>query len=101
VHKTPFTLRPVVSRTNSLLAIFSIWLDFKLKQLLPFVKSYVKDSTTIIKELKKLQLPPGALLFTADATSVYTNIDTQTGITSIKNLINTICTYYPLTSRQT
>jgi hypothetical protein len=31
VHKNPVTLRPVVSTTNSLLAVFSIWLDYKMK----------------------------------------------------------------------
>jgi hypothetical protein len=42
VHKTPVSLRPIVSTTNSLLAVFSTWLDFKMKELLPYVKSYIK-----------------------------------------------------------
>jgi hypothetical protein len=77
-----------VTRTNSLLAICSNWLNFNIKQLLRFVKSYTKESTTIIKELKKILCPPGALLFTADATLMYTNIDTHTGIAVIENFIN-------------
>jgi len=44
VHKNPVTLRPVVGGINSLLAVFSNWLDYKLKDLLPYVKSFVKDS---------------------------------------------------------
>jgi hypothetical protein len=44
VHKDPISLRPVVSSINSLLSVFSNWLDFKMKQLLPSVKSYVKNS---------------------------------------------------------
>jgi hypothetical protein len=32
VHKTPMSLRPVVSSTNSLLAVFSVWLDYKAKE---------------------------------------------------------------------
>jgi hypothetical protein len=39
VHKTPFTLRPVVSTTNSLLSGFSTWLDYRMKDLLPLVQS--------------------------------------------------------------
>jgi hypothetical protein len=70
VHKSPVTLRLVVSGVNSLLAVFSYWLDYKLKKLLPNVKSYVKDSTTIIKELKELTIPTNARLFSADATSM-------------------------------
>jgi len=42
VHKTPITLRPVVSSCGSLLSIFSTWLDYKMKDLLPMVKSYLK-----------------------------------------------------------
>lgn len=57
VHKSPVTLRPVVSSINGLLTVVSNWLDYKLKQLLPFVKSYVKDSTIVIKELKDLAIP--------------------------------------------
>ena len=87
VHKSPTTLRPVVSSVNSLLAIFSNWLDFKLKELLPHIKSYIKDSTAVIKELKELTIPSNALLFSADATSMYTNIDTRLAVESIKNLI--------------
>jgi hypothetical protein len=39
VHKNPVSLRPVISTCGSLLSIFSIWLDFKMKELLPLVKS--------------------------------------------------------------
>jgi hypothetical protein len=87
VHKSPVTLRLVVSGVNSLLAVFSNWLDYKLKKLLPNVKSYVKDSTTVIKELKELTFPTNARLFSADATSMYTNIKTHLAVDSIKSLI--------------
>jgi len=88
VHKKPMSLRPVVSTCGSLLAIFSNWLDFKSKNLLPLVKSYLKNSTTVIDELKSLHIPENALLFSADAKSMYTNIDTDTGLTSIRNFID-------------
>jgi arsenate reductase-like glutaredoxin family protein len=87
VHKTPMSLRPVVSSTNSLLATFSIWLDYKMKDLLPLTSSYLKDSYTLIQELKDLQLPETAKLFTADAKSMYTNIDTATGLTTMTDFL--------------
>jgi hypothetical protein len=87
VHKSPMTLRPVVSTCGSLLSIFSTWLDFKMKELLPLVKSYLKNSSSVITDLKNLQLPQDALLFSADAVSMYTNIDSVTGIHSINRLI--------------
>jgi len=87
VHKTPVSLSPVVSGTNSLLATFSNWLDFKLKDLLIHIKSFIKDSATIIRDLKDLNLPKEARLFTADATAMYTNIDTKLGINSIHEFL--------------
>ena len=86
-HKSPMTLCPVVSTCGSLLSIFSTWLDFKMKELLPFIKSYLKNSSSVITDLKNLQLPQDALLFSVDAVSMYTNIDTVTDIHSINRLI--------------
>jgi hypothetical protein len=83
VHKQPISLRPVVSTSGSLLAIFSTWIDFKMKELLPFVQSYVQNSISVINELKTITLPDNALIFTADAVSMYTNINTDIGIQSI------------------
>jgi hypothetical protein len=49
VHKTPMSLRPVVSCINSLLTVFSTWLDFKMKALLPLVQSYKKTPLRLYK----------------------------------------------------
>jgi len=83
------SLRPVVSSSNSLLPVFSTWLDYRMKELVHLVDSFLKDSTTFIQEIKKLSLPNNALLFTADAKSMYTNIDANIGITSIRNFLIT------------
>jgi len=60
-----------------------------MKTLLPYVQSYIKNSTEVIRDLKTLHIPKGALLFSADATSMYTNIDTNLGIASIREFIST------------
>jgi len=95
IHKHPMTLRPVVSTSGSFLAIFSVWLDYRMKELLPLVQSHIKNSTSLIQDLKTLTIPEEALLFTADATSMYTNIDTQTGVSAIKDFIETNKVYLP------
>jgi hypothetical protein len=87
VHKTPMSLRPVVSCINSLLSVFSTWLDFKMKALLPLIQSYTKNSTAVIQDLKSLHLPENVLIFTADAKSMYTNIDTTTGVNTFKEFL--------------
>jgi hypothetical protein len=87
VHKNPFSLRPVVSTTNSLLAVFSTWLDYEMKELLPFAESFTKNSISVIQDIKHLQIPDNALLFSADAVSMYTNIDTQQALNLIRDFI--------------
>jgi len=88
VHKNPMALRPVVSCVNSFLSIFSNWLDFKMKDLLFLIPSYIKDSKDLLTEIKQLTLPRHAKLFTADASAMYTNIDTNIGITAFENLFH-------------
>jgi hypothetical protein len=87
VHKQPVTLRPVVSTSGSLLAIFSTWLDYRMKELLPLVQSHVKNSFTALAELKNLFIPNNALLFAADATSMYTNIEIDIGMSAIRSFL--------------
>ncbi len=99
VHKQPISLRPVVSTSGSLLAIFSTWIDFKMKTLLPLIQSYVQNSINVTNELRDIILPDNALIFTADAISMYTNIDTDIGIQSIRDFLtynmNSIPTDFP------
>ena len=61
--------------------------QFFMKTLLPYVQSYIKNSTAVIRDLKHLDIPSNALLFSADAVSMYTNIDTQQALTSMKEFI--------------
>jgi hypothetical protein len=81
------SLCPVVSSTNSLLSVFSTWLDYKTKELLPLISSYTRNSTDVINDLKFLTLPKGATIFSADVKSMYTNIDTDLGIYTFKEFL--------------
>jgi len=54
-----------------------------MKSLLPLIPSYIKNSSDLIRELKMLHLPRSAKLFTADASSMYINIDSTSGIQAI------------------
>jgi hypothetical protein len=87
VHKQPVTLCPVVSTSGSSLAIFSTWLDYRMKELLPLVWSHVKNSFTALEELKNLVIPDNALLFAADATSMYMNIEIDIGMSAVRNFL--------------
>ena len=81
VHKETLKTRPVVSCTNSIPQVLSKHLDFHLKSVVKQCPGYLRDSRQFIDDINELgTLPPGARLFTADATSMYTNIDTSHAI---------------------
>jgi hypothetical protein len=69
------------------MSVFSAWLDYKTKELLPLISSYTRNSTDVIRDLKRLTLPKGAAIFSANAKSIYTNIDTDLGITTFREFL--------------
>ena len=78
VHKPPpLVSRPIVSCSGSLLQALGIWVDDKLQITARAQRSYFKSSFVLKQKLQNLDLPAGALLFTADAVSMYTNIPTH------------------------
>ena len=72
---------------------FSRWIDYWLQQLKPLIPTFIKNSEQLIDELNKLgDLPPGALLFKADAESMYTNIDTEHAVAVISQWLDDLST---------
>jgi hypothetical protein len=50
--------------------------------------SYIKESTEFLNDTKDLIFPPGAKVFMADASFMYTNIDLTTGTQAIEALFH-------------
>jgi hypothetical protein len=85
IHKDPWQTRPIVSCIGSSTEVLSVWLDVQLQKVIKLCLSYIEDSIQVITELNELSpLPKGATIFSADATSMYTNIDIDHGLESIK-----------------
>jgi hypothetical protein len=85
VDKGSWSTRPVVSCIGSFAEIFSKWLHIQLKNLLPLSQTYLRDSSQVLDDLEALgPLQPDAKLFTADAVSMYTNIDTRHAMTAFR-----------------
>ena len=86
VHKKPhWKTRPIVSCVNSRMGDLSKWADVQLQKVVHLCPGYLKDSKSLIKRLNRLgKLPPSAFLVTADAVSMYTNIDTNHGLDTLK-----------------
>ncbi len=72
-----------------------------MKQLFHLIPSYIQDSKALLNDLKTLHVPPGVKKFTADASAMYTNIDSNTGIQAISDLITTHQSSIPQTFQQT
>ena len=78
-------MRPVESTVNSRTGDLSKWVDYHLQRVVHLCPCYLKDSKSLIKKLRALgKLPPSATIVTADATSMYTNIDTPHGLQVLK-----------------
>ena len=89
VHKTPLKTRPVVSCSGSLLHGLGIWLDTALQPIATSLPSFIGSSYDLKEALDSMPpLPPNSQLFTADAVSMYTNIDTYRAIGSIRSFLN-------------
>ena len=84
IHKTPWKTRPVVAACGTIIAGLSTWIDYWLQKVAKTVPTYLKDSKILKKDMEKLgKIEKNAIIFTADATSMYTNIDTGHGIDTI------------------
>lgn len=79
VHKTPWKTRPIVSTSGSITHGLGRWLSQQLKPIVTNLPSFVASSSHLVNELKGLHFNPTQTisLFTCDATSMYTNIDTD------------------------
>lgn len=76
IHKTPISTRPVCSDCGSLPHPLGQWVDEFLQPIAQSLPTAIKNSYSLRKELNALSIPPNASLFTCDAVSMYTNIDT-------------------------
>jgi hypothetical protein len=86
VHKPRLSMRPIVPCTRSVTTPASVVVDELLQQVLRSAKIpwIVKDTKSLINELEACVLPTQeGELVTADIASLYTNIDTIDGLTTI------------------
>ena len=61
----------------------SAYIDEEIRQLVPRIPSYLKDTTHLINILQRKKLAPTDILVTIDVKSLYTNIPHNEGIQAL------------------
>jgi len=87
LHKSPISTRPVCSDCASLPHAIGKWVDQQLQPAVQKQQTYFKNSYALKQELDEMILPPNACLFTYDAVSMYTNINTEDCITRLSTYL--------------
>lgn len=95
IHKAPdkWTIpyelppgRPIVSDCSSETYRTAEFIDYYLNPLSIRHDSYVKDTYHFIEIVKRLKVPPNSFFFTIDIDSLYTNIDTPSGLRAVQKV---------------
>ena len=88
VHKNPWSTRPIVSCSGSILHGLGAWVDQELQKIIRHLPYTLKSSADMVSTLKTLPLlSANARLFSCDATSMYTNIDTGHALDRITSFL--------------
>ena len=83
IHKQNITGRPIISGNNSPTEKISAFVDEHIKQFVPHIKSYVRDTPDFIKKIENFKLNGDYFLVTMDVTSLYTNIPNHEGLVAV------------------
>ena len=82
---------------------WSKWLNHYLQMLTKFIPTHINNADKLLRWLQTIKgLPPWAFLFTTDADSMYTNIETEHAINIISEWLDELSTHpkflpsYPL-----
>jgi len=88
IHKTDNPPRPIISGCDSPTDQLSAYVTHFITPLATMLPSHIKDTKDFLRKLQDVPpLPDGALLVTADVSSLYTNIPHDEGITATMEAI--------------
>ena len=75
--------RPIISANGSPTERISAFVDENIKQAVPLIPFYIKDTTDFIRKVESIDAPMDCLLVTFDVTALYTNIPNNEGIRAV------------------
>ena len=79
--------RPIISANEHPTERISEYVDTFLKQHIPKIPSYLKDTNHFIETCKNLKLPDNATIVTLDVKGLYTNIPHDEGLIAIEEFM--------------
>ena len=92
IHKTSLKTRPVCSECASTPHDLGIWVDHMLQSIVKAMPSYFKDSFDLAKLLKNLKVSKKYSIFSFDAISMYTNINTDECLARLTDFLTRLST---------
>lgn len=87
--------RPIISDCNSVSEKIAEYIDSFLKTKASEHPSYIKDTYDFIDKVKNSTIPSNSLLITLDVESMYTNIEHEKGLASVKETFEAL-SYSPI-----
>ena len=88
IHKTPLKTRAIISYSGSICQGLALWVDKELKKIIKHLPFVATSSISTKVEICARRWCPSALLFTMDATSMYTNIHLAHALPIISDFLN-------------
>uniref|UniRef100_A0A8C5PR15 Reverse transcriptase domain-containing protein n=1 Tax=Leptobrachium leishanense TaxID=445787 RepID=A0A8C5PR15_9ANUR len=80
--------RPIISGIDSQTSNLSKYIDFFLQPVVKKTRSYLKDTSHILRDLERINWEAGMMFATIDVTSLYTSIPHQKGVEAIKRALD-------------
>ena len=88
IHNTPWSVRPIILCTDSLVHPTGVCTYNKFQPVASVMIAYFKYSKFFKEQITTMDLPTGTMLLTADATSMYTNIQTHPKLNQMAQYFN-------------
>jgi len=79
--------RAIISYAGCLCSNLAKWVDIQLQNIVTHMPYVAKSSSNVVQDTTARQWPPGCLLFTMDAVSMYTNIHLDHALPTISNFL--------------